>query len=259
MKLSWYGTAAVMLESEGTRIAFDPFLGMRFNESPAKRRIRESAFLSADAVFVTHGHFDHIRDIPSLYAGTDIPIYATATPCDTLKRLGIRENRLRLIAPSDVIETGPFRITVYQGRHCRFDFGVVMKTVFKGATLRHPKRLIELLILNKAFPENGETLLYEIEAEGKRLQLTGSMGMDPDTAYQARADVLILPFQGTGSPAVTAAPIIGRLKPKSVYLDHHDDSFPPMSAQISTASFVGRLNAHNIPCEALAEGREYII
>ena len=29
MKLRWYGTAAVMLESGGYKLAFDPFLGMR--------------------------------------------------------------------------------------------------------------------------------------------------------------------------------------------------------------------------------------
>ena len=259
MKLSWYGTAAVMLESDGTRLVFDPFLGMPLQERVFERERRRTAYQSADAVLITHGHFDHIHDIPFLYEELDTPIYATATPCKTLTELGVGEDKLRLIAPGDTFDIAPFHITVYQGRHCKFDLGVVKKTVFKRDTLRHPKRLVQMLRLNHAFPENEETLFYEIEVEGKRLQLMGSMGMDADSVYPDCADVLILPFQGTGNPSATVLPIIGKLKPKSVYLDHYDDAFPPLSSLIETETFVQKLNEHGIPCEVLRESNIYSI
>ncbi|WP_407384003.1 MBL fold metallo-hydrolase [Ruminococcus sp.] len=259
MKLSWYGTAAVMLESEGSRIVFDPFLGLPLKDALCRRELAAIRYRTADAVLVTHGHFDHILDIPSLYRDSDVLIYATKTPCHTLLAHGVNKDKLQLIAPGSAVSIGSFRITAYQGRHCRFDLGVILKTVLKKDTLLHPQRLIELLQLNRRYPENGETLLYEIEAEGKRIQLTGSMGLDADTRYPTNADVLILPFQGTGDPAATVMPIIRQLKPKAVYLDHYDDAFPPLSSRINTLRFTSKLLFGGLPAAAMKYGKVYEI
>ena len=259
MRLCWYGTAALMLEAHGYRLAVDPFLGMPIHEDTARLEMLTKAFRSADAVLVTHGHFDHIHDIPALYRGLDIPIYATETPCKTLTALGVSAPCPVCVRPCEQLRLGAFRVSVYQGRHCRFDTAVVLKTVFKGASLRHPLQLLRLLRLNRRFPENGETLFYEIESDGVRLHLMGSMGMDADAAYPTGADVLILPFQGTGNPAKTVAPIIARLKPKSILLDHYDDAFPPMSSQIPTAAFAAEMTGRGIPCAALEQGKYYTI
>ena len=153
----------------------------------------------------------------------------------------------------------PFTVRVYQGRHCRFDLGVMLKTVFKKETLTHPKRLYELIVLNRRYEENGETLFYEIEAEGKRVQLMGSMGLDLDTVYPTGADVLILPFQGTSQPANTVMPIIEKLQPKTVLLDHYDNSFPPMSSHIKTVGFTARLTRDGLPAAAMKRGKIYEI
>lgn len=259
MKLSWYGTASVMLESDGYRLLFDPFLGIPIQDSLCRRKLRAVKLRTADAVLVTHGHFDHILDIPRLYKGSDIKVYATKTPCRTLIAHGLPKENLTLISPGVSFKLGNFTIHVYQGRHCRFDLGVMVKTIFKKETLLHTKRLYELIKLNRRFEENGETLFYEIEAEGKRIQLMGSMGTDIDTLYPTGADVLILPFQGTGDPSRTVRPIIEKLRPKSIYLDHYDDTFPPMSSQIGTAIFSYRQTQSGIPTMAMKFGKVYEI
>lgn len=262
MKLSWYGTAALILEEEGYRLAVDPFVAMSPIGVSDKKRYhnsRASSLKTADAVLVTHGHFDHIYDIPVLFRDSDIKIYATKTPCETLVSRGVGEDRLITVAPGDVWRIGPFTIRVYQGRHCRFDFGVVKKTVLKKDTLRNIGALTRLLRLNGAYPENGETAFYEITAGGRRLQLMGSMGMDEKTVYPTGADALILPFQGTGNPSKTVAPIIDALKPQRILLDHYDDAFPPMSSQIRTEDFVVRMNGRGILTEAMKIGKKYSI
>lgn len=259
MKLSWYGTASVMLESEGYRLMFDPFLTIPLHETYCRRKLHAVKYRTADAVLVTHGHFDHILDIPRLYRDSDTKIYATKTPCKTLLSRDVSRDQLRVIVPGAVFALGPFTIRVFQGRHCRFNAGVVLKTVFKPDTLRNPKRLFELLKLNHLYQENGETMFYEIEAEGKRVQLMGSMGLDIDTVYPTGADALILPFQGTSCPARTVAPIIMKLRPKAIYLDHYDDAFPPMSSHIETLDFTAALSANGIPAAAMKFGKVYEI
>ena len=259
MKLRWYGTASVTIESNGFRLAADPFLGIPIEENRIRRQLRAIPFRGADAVLVTHGHFDHILDLPRLYNDFFIEIYATATPCNTLMDKGIKLSRLHWIEPNQTLEIGDFSVKVYQGRHCRFDIGVVCKTLFKAETFRHPKRLIQLLKLNGEYPENGETVFYEITAEGKRIQLMGSMGLDPAVDYPTGADALILPFQGTGCPAKTVAPIIERLQPKAIFLDHYDDAFPPMSDHVATAEFAAYMTANGVPTAAMLRGKTYEI
>ncbi len=257
MKLRWYGTASVMIESNGFKLMADPFLGIPIEENRFRRQLRAIPFRAADAVLVTHGHFDHILDLPRLYNDSFIEIYATATPCNTLLDKGMKLSRLHWIEPGETYEIGDFSIRVYGGRHCRFDLGVVCKRIFKAETFRNPKRLIQLLELNREYPENGETVFYEITAEGRRIQLMGSMGLDPAVDYPTGADALILPFQGTGCPAKTVMPIIERLQPKSIYLDHYDDAFPPMSDHVETATFAAQMSAKGLPTTAMIRGKTY--
>ena len=261
MRLRWHGTAALTIESSGFTLAVDPFIGMQIGVSDARRLSSERAeiFRSVDAVIVTHGHFDHIYDIPALYAGTDIPIYATATPLSTLADKGVSPAQLREVTPGRGFTIGGLSVTPYQSRHCVFDLAVILKTVFRRSTFRHPKRLIDLLRLNKAYPEEGETLMYEIGADGVRLQLMGSMGMAEGVSYPDGADALILPFQGTGNPAATVEPIVAALRPKRILLDHYDDAFPPMSARIKTGAYEAKMTSQGTPCEAMDTDKIYEI
>ena len=68
MKLTWYGTAALLLESGRTAIAFDPFLGIAPGDSSGAPARRATALGNVGNVFVTHGHFDHILQIPAIWA-----------------------------------------------------------------------------------------------------------------------------------------------------------------------------------------------
>ena len=262
MKLQWFGTASLLITEGRTVIAFDPFGGIPLrNEHPEREPVPyEEALRTARHVFVTHGHFDHILQIPALYASSDTVIHATATPCQTLLRQGMPEKQLHRIVPQESLVIGEISVRFYQGRHCKFDFPLIVKTALRPSLWLHLPHMLRLLRWNKAYPENGEILFYEITAGGKRVQIMGSMGLDDNTDYPTGADWLLLPYQGRSDLPSYGETIVKRLRPKAVLLDHYDDSFPPMTAQINTAALEARLTeGYQIPCHVLQKGQTYLL
>lgn len=292
MQLTWYGTAALILKEEDTSIAFDPFCGLGFHESLQakglssdeqeltelkardteaqclrcrhKRSVCESGhfdeleFAKIENVFITHGHFDHIAQVPAIYKDAPVKIRCTQTPYNTLLREGMRPEQIQVIRPGEQIHVGPFTVTAYQSRHCRFDLPVIAKTLFRPALFSHPAYLARLLKLFAKYPENKEILFYEVLCADKRIQIMGSLNLSADVEYPTGADMLILPFQGRSDLEKLGLSIVRRLKPKEVLLDHYDDSFPPVSDEIDTKKFEKILRGQEkIPCQAL-EKREIV-
>ncbi len=261
MKITWTTTASLMIESEGCILAFDPFMEMPLDnaiDEPGRPELAE-LYRKADRVYISHGHFDHICHFKNIYKGTATPIYGTAEPIKTLGRDGLDPGQLKLIAPGYRETFGPFEIEAYQARHCKFDLPIVIKTLINKRTLTHLKRIREISALRKLYEEKGEMLFYELRAEGKRIQIMGSMGMDPDTEYPVGADLLIMALQGRSDQDEYAMRFVEKLRPKKIMLYHIDDSFPPMSGEIDTLGFEINTKKQGITSIRPEKGKEYEI
>ena len=259
MNLTWYGTAALVLEEGETKIAFDPFCGFplhcfdRYHPVPLEGG-KELAKIPY--VFITHGHVDHIFHIPRLYKKRPVTVYGTRAPHETLRKLGFPDEHFREIGPGFSETIGPFRITAWQGRHCHFDPPLLVKTICCRRFWRHPIHLFHILRWNLYCPQKGEILFYEVEAGGYRLQIMGSMNLDANTEYPTGADMLILPLQGRSDQDQYALQFIERLKPKAVMLDHYDDSFPPFTGYIDVRGFQKNVRRkYHIFCKPLVKHR----
>ncbi len=77
------------------------------------------------AVFLTHGHEDHIGAVPFLVERVQIPVYGMPLTLgfvrDKLEEFGIDEVELRGIMPREVVEVGPFRIEAIRVTHSIVD------------------------------------------------------------------------------------------------------------------------------------------
>ena len=268
MKLTWYGTAALILEEKNTVIAFDPFSGLPMHSLSFRRGSyrnnelfsplplpHEADFRRATHVFITHGHFDHIYHLPRLYFEARTRICGTSTPLNKLKAQGMNPKLLRRIEPGWKGNVGPFVIHAFQGRHCKFDQPLIKSTLTSKGFFRHPVHLLKLLRLNLSYKEAGETLFYEVRVSDMRIQIMGSMNLDENTKYPTGADILILPLQGRSDQDTYALQFVEQLKPKMVLLDHFDNSFPPVSATIDTSGFIRNVEEKfMIPCRELKKG-----
>jgi L-ascorbate metabolism protein UlaG (beta-lactamase superfamily) len=233
MNITWFGTATLSFSHEGQSILFDPFLPMN-HELPSPE-IDELAALGD--VFITHGHFDHLMDVPKLVQAGTARVYCSEIAANTLLREGLPQNKIITVMPGDVIENGPFTIKVFRGAHIRFDLPLIIRTLLGRRTRSNFKQFKTVSRQAKLYPK-GEVLVYQIEAGGKKVLHMGSLNLDPAETYPTESDLLTIPFQGRSDLNTYALTIISRLKPKALYLHHFDDSFPPVSDTINTGSFI---------------------
>jgi L-ascorbate metabolism protein UlaG (beta-lactamase superfamily) len=230
VNITWYGTAALRIESAGASLLFDPYYG---------ERPRPACFTSERNILITHGHLDHLADVPEILRHSDARVYCTKTPCAALIRCGASADRVTEIQPGGAFRVGALDVRVLKGRHVSFDAVTVASTTVRSlANYAKAKHIIDL---NRKFQEAGETVIFDVRMEGRRVLVLGSLAIDPTENYGEAADVLVLPYQGRSDLTRVARGIVTALRPRVVYLDHFDDAFPPISSEIDPLPFVNAM------------------
>ncbi len=114
MEIKWFGTASIELKNETGKILFDPFVPLK--GSNVKIQIED--FDGNDTIFVTHGHLDHIVNIPEIHKrNPNVKIYCTKTPYKALTKKGVPETNLIKISAGEEIIVHDFKIKTYQSKH----------------------------------------------------------------------------------------------------------------------------------------------
>ncbi|MDA0635181.1 MBL fold metallo-hydrolase [Nonomuraea sp. MCN248] len=103
MRITKYGHACVRLEKGSRALVIDP--GLMTPEPEALER--------AEAVLITHEHFDHF-DADRLREHPDLPVYTCPGVARQLADLG---ERVRVVENGDVLDVAGFRVRVVGEKH----------------------------------------------------------------------------------------------------------------------------------------------
>ncbi len=91
MKTTYYGQSTIMIETEGKKLLFDPFI----TPNPAASHIDIHA-LKPDYILVSHGHGDHIADLIAIQKSSGAKVICIAEIADWLGKQGIEAHGMNI-------------------------------------------------------------------------------------------------------------------------------------------------------------------
>lgn len=236
MRIKWYGTATLLVESGNTRILIDPYLKKYSKHTPP---VPVEEAMSADVILITHPHLDHFLDIGAFLGGNVKKVFVAERGIAHARANGIPDGKMIPLSANDKIEAGDFSVRTFQSRHCKFDAATVLSVALDPTTYFRFRAGVDLLKTAKKFRIGEEDIFaLELSAEGKKLMVLGSAGMDENAEYPENADLLVFPYQGRARMHRYMIPFLRTFRPKKIMIDHFDDAFPPLTKTVNTKKFI---------------------
>ncbi len=218
VQVLWLGQAAVRITSTtGKVIVIDPFLTANPKTPEGFKQL--GALGKVDLILVTHGHADHMLDVPALAALTKAPVWGPAGLSQSMATLGLvppaqanRMNKGGVITP-----LGPnIKITMTRAEHSS---ELVWKNPATGKDETHV---------------GGEPAGFIVELEnGFKIWHMGDTGLFGDMTMISqyyKPDLILIPIGGgpfVMNPADAAVATRDLIKPKFA-LPFHYGTFPPL-------------------------------
>jgi L-ascorbate metabolism protein UlaG (beta-lactamase superfamily) len=233
MQLRWLGTAGFELSSGNTSVLIDPYLTRNPKADPVQK-LAPADFSHVQAIFITHGHFDHTFDVPAIVKASGATAHASPTVCRSLALNGVPWNKLNPLWPWKRAAIGPFHFGALPACHVAFDTHIILSTLWRSRSV-----LPQLARLSYHHYPTGDVCGWLIEVEGMKLFHLGSAcmlwGVGDDI------DIFMVPVQGRTDICEVAAELVKRVNPGMVIPHHHDDFYPPLSQYIDLGIFQAEL------------------
>ena len=255
VRVTYLGTNGYQFEFGGHALLVDPYfsrvdllsVGLGSRIQPDASRINDGLkhlAPKADAILVTHGHFDHLLDVPTVMAKTRARLIASATSVDVVRQLpDVGASSGDAVKPGDVRRIGPWKIRVLSATHDRL-FGKVpfdrtLSQAGLSAEAAYSAEAAAKAGSAKAGPPQraadwvcGEPLAFLIEVNGQRIYIDSGgtpTQLPPNESGSRQMDLAILGMALPDSRARLHT-ALERLHPRYILPSHQDNFFRPLSA-----------------------------
>jgi L-ascorbate metabolism protein UlaG (beta-lactamase superfamily) len=216
--LRYLGTAGWHIQTDDASMVIDPY----FTRVPLwrvlfTRLIPNETLIArhtppAEAIFVTHAHYDHLMDVPEAAHLTRAMVYGSPQTLQIAQQLGLPYKQFQIIRPGETKCIGKCEIDVYFSVHRRI-FGRVPA---HGAPLydSHPPLRAE---------EYRMDMLYSLRARCGGMSVLIASGLEREPAVEA--DVLLY---GADATDAQLGRVLEATKPRLVMPNHWDNMFRPL-------------------------------
>jgi L-ascorbate metabolism protein UlaG (beta-lactamase superfamily) len=255
--IRWLGNANFELAYKGKVYLFDAY----FDRSPRSHRLGFTAadVSKADAIFVSHAHFDHISDIGSVATQTGAPVVGAPITAETARKLGAPENQIVVATGGETMKFGDATVEIALAQHSTIQPGLtdIYASLYRNDSppfSEQEKNLLDHVRSLGTFDPKvitEGTLAYGLVfPSGFKAVLIGSSGpITPGVRALAEklgpVDVAIVAYQ-VHAVADTQIdytwPFIALFKPK-LFLPAHHDAAPPAWVDLGLEPLFDKIRA----------------
>jgi len=232
------GTSGYRIETGDQVILIDPYLSRNALSRPVQT-FKPRDISDAGHIFITHGHFDHISDVPAIMAAGRAQVYCSETAASTLIRYGADSDRVHAVNTDGFsVDFGGCRAEAFYSMHVKFDIPLVLRTLCRVSPSGY--RRITRAGISRNYPL-GQVLSWRFNIDGYSIHHFGSAGSTRIELERLAAnplDLLLVPLQGNTRICDIALEYVRVLKPRLVIPHHQDDFYPPVSMAVDIRPFV---------------------
>ncbi len=203
MKYTYYGQSCFLLEADGIKFLFDPFI----SPNPLAKHI-DTKTIEADYILVSHGHADHVADLVMLAKQTGAQVIAMVEVIEWAEKQGLTNTH-----------------GMNYGRH-QFDFGTL-----RMVTATH----------SSSMPDGsygGNPAGFVLETAGKTIYFAGDTSLNADMKLLAdwyKLDYAILPIGGNYTMDVDDALLATKYLECEKVIGVHYNTFPVIAIDTEAA------------------------
>ncbi|MBW1897707.1 MAG: MBL fold metallo-hydrolase [Deltaproteobacteria bacterium] len=231
------GTAGLYINDGETRIFIDPFVSRYgflkvasgFSLKPNPKTIQEWIMKTsggqADAVFVSHSHYDHSMDAPFFAEQTGAILAGGESTAFIGRGAGLPDEQIRIVRAEDQIKVGKFRITFLKSLHSPALFGRVPWPGKITSPLKPPAAASEYRL--------GEIFSILVEHPKGKLLHQGSAGFLPGMYNNMAVDVIFLSIAGRADTYALLKNSAIPLQAKRIIPIHFDNFFSSLNKRFS--------------------------
>ncbi|MCE6999807.1 MBL fold metallo-hydrolase [Saccharothrix sp. S26] len=229
MSLRWLGVAGWELLVGGRRVLIDPYLSrlpvfdgegrfipdhpLTVREDLVDRHLAERPEL----VLATHGHYDHLLEIPHVVAKHGSRVIGTETHRHLLTAQGVPGDDVIVASGGEHLDFHGFTVQVLRSLHSQFgSYGYFAPGTLTAPPPSPPATISDLV--------EGGSLAYQVSAGGfSVLFLSGTANYVEREIAGLRPDVLVLGMSGHANVYDYTARALRATRPKLLVPSHHDD------------------------------------
>ena len=219
VRIKWLGCAGYEMHFGDFSVVSDPFI-TEHKKTPLTAEDVEKC----DVMILTHGHYDHLTDIPALYKKFKAPVICGELTAEPLMRwANLSPMDVYPAYPGQELDFDAVKITPLQGQHTRLgnSYEEVIKKAENSVYLpKHPE-LMELHLIGAREYRN-----YLLTApDGFKVLHWGNPVRRPvlyNIAKSVLPDVLILQCTGTMPDADAAVELVKEAGVSAVIANHFD-------------------------------------
>lgn len=260
IKFTWLGTASFLLTLDNIKLLFDPFFSRNEDATP-KLIIKKDEMKDISAIFISHGHYDHVCDAGWFAENLNVPVYCSETAKDTIENWAkgnIIENHIENLSEKgknnikvsnfhDELEISEgITVELIKSEHITFDAKTILSRLFSWQFLKQAK---SLLPYGKGFPM-GDVFGFCVYFNNLKIVSFGSLWhkyTEELQKYQP-SDIFLVPYAGNSNKhmAKKTGKMVEILNPK-ILIPHHWDNFMPPISRTENLEPLIKFMAKNFP------------